>query len=107
MEPDAVMIQHSVYATTEGNRANVWKSYVMTQIYSSILFSSMVFMEGTSGEWTMVDIGASATKHQAIITSLLTVHVLTECDTVARHARIVKVEAISQLGKGTCIKLVG
>ena len=67
----------------------------------------MVFMEGTIGEWTMVDIGATATKHQAIITSLLTAHVLTECDTVARHASIVIVEAISQLGKGTCIKRVG
>ena len=56
----------------------------------------MTFMKGTSSERTVVDIGTTSTKHQAIIKSLfLAAHLLTGCDT--RLTRIVKVEAINQL----------
>ena len=56
----------------------------------------MTFMKGTSSERTVVAIGTTSTKHQAIIISLLlAAHVPSGCNT--RLTRIVKVEAINQL----------
>lgn len=112
-EADVIITQQAVYAATQGAKCvkvicdDTDVFVLLLHFYSLTKLSSMMLMEGTSGERTMVDIGATAAKHQLIIPSLLAAHALTGCDTVARLTGIGKLKVIKQLEKGTEIRLLG
>jgi hypothetical protein len=57
---------------------------LLVHFYASQDLSCNLTMESTSGNRTVIDIGDTVKQHQDVVRSILSCHVPTGCDTVAR-----------------------
>ena len=99
-EADVIITQRAVHAALNEIKSvkvicdDTDVFVLLVYVYYLEHLKATLLVESTSGERTVIDIGATATKHQTIIPNLLATHVLTGYDTVARFAGIGKVKAI-------------
>ena len=113
-EADVIIVQQMVHIAyfQEGNNINI--IYDDTDVFSLLIYyyiengiTCNVVMEGTSSTRTIIDIGATAAKHEMIIPSILGMHSLTGYDTVSYLYGIGKATSLRALTKGFALEDLG
>ncbi len=112
-EADVIIAQQMVCAATESSSCITIVSddtdvfVLLLHFYQLKHLTCTLLMQGTSSQRTVVDIGATATKHASIVQHVLAAHALSGCDTVACLYGNGKARAIKVLQKGCTLLNLG
>ncbi len=112
-EADVIIAQQMVCAATESSSCITIASddtdvfALLLHFYQLKHLTCTLLMQGTSSQRTVVDIGATATKHASIVQHVLAAHALSGCDTVACLYGNGKARAIKVLQKGCTLLNLG
>ena len=79
---------------------------LLAYFYQKLGLQANVFMQKTSGKWSIVDIGLTVKTNKEIIPSILAAHAASGCDTVAPPG-VGKASFVKELRIGKELKLLG
>ena len=112
-EADTIILQQVVAIANQGAKCvsvicdDTDVFLLLLHFYNLCKLKCSLFMEGTSEERTIVDIGATVKKHQTIVPYLLAAHAISGCDTVPYCYSIGKGSVLKALSKGVKLEKLG
>ena len=80
---------------------------ILVFFYQKLGVQANVFMQETSGEWSIVDIGLTVKVNKEIIPGTLAAHAASGCDSVAPYHGVGKASIVKKLRLGKELKLLG
>ena len=113
-EADVILVQHAIYEANKSEQARISIVSDDTDVFVLLLHfyqhqnltCPMIMAPAVHGRDTL-DIKSTVRKHKDIIPSIVQMHALTGCDTVAQTYNIGKITAVSVLQKGTSLTKLG